>query len=123
MRTVFDTNILIDLLNGLEIARAEVKRHDDVAISHVTWMEMLVGATPERELAIRSMLSDFRLIPMSDSIAEQAVIERRQRRLKLPDAIILATAIVEDGILVTRNIRDFAGNERHIRIPYRMPLH
>lgn len=120
MRTVFDTNILIDLLNGFEIARAEVKRHEEGAISHVTWMEILVGASPAREHGVRQMLSDFRLIPLTNAIAEQAVIERRQRKIKLPDAIILATAMIEDGVLVTRNTRDFPKNERHVRIPYRV---
>lgn len=122
MRTVFDTNILIDLLKGLEIARSEVKRYSSVAISHITWMEVLVGASPMRENGVRQMLSDFRLIPVTNAIAEQAVIERRQRRIKLPDAIILATAVVEGGVLVTRNTRDFAKNEPHIRIPYRLPV-
>ena len=123
VRAVFDTNILIDLLHGIETARAEVKRHEDVAISPLTWMEVLVGTTPAREKGIRHMLSDFRLIPLTDEIAEQAVLERRRRRIKLPEAIILATAIVEDGVLITRNTRDFPKNERHVRIPYRLPMH
>ena len=122
MRTVFDTNILIDLLQGLEIALTELKRYSSVAISHVTWTEVLVGASPMREDGPRRMLSDFRFIPVTNAIAEQAVLERHQRRIKLPDAIILATAVVEGGVLVTRNTRDFANDESHIRIPYRFPV-
>ena len=32
---------------------------------------------------------------------------RRERRIKLPDAIILATAEIENRLLITRNTRDF----------------
>jgi hypothetical protein len=45
---------------------------------------------------------------------------RRERRLKLPDAIILATAETADRLLITRNTRDFPANDPGIRIPYRL---
>ncbi len=120
--TVFDANILIDLLKGIEAARKEVKRHNDGAVSIMTWMEVMTGATPELEQTVRELLSEFRLISLSETIAEQAIIERRQRKIKLPDAITIASAVVEDGVLVTRNTRDFPRNERHVRIPYRIPV-
>lgn len=120
MTTVFDANILIDLLKGIEAARKEVKRHDDKATSIITWMEVMAGATQELERTVRKLLSELRLISLSDAIA---VIERRQRRIKLPDAITIVTAVVEGGVLVTRNTKDFPKNERHVRIPYRIPVH
>ncbi len=123
MTTVFDANIVIDLLKGVEPALLEAESHDDRAISIVTWMEVMAGVTPELEDDVRGVLSEFRLISLSGAIAEQAVIERRQRRIKLPDAITIATAVVERGVLVTRNTRDFPRDERHVRIPYRLPVH
>jgi predicted nucleic acid-binding protein len=51
-------------------------------------------------------------------VAEEAVRIRRQRRLKLPDAIILATARVHGLVLVTRNTKDFDPADPAIRIPY-----
>lgn len=123
MTTVFDANIVIDLLKGVEPALLEAESHDDRAISIMTWMEVMAGVTPELEDDVRGVLSEFRLISLSGAIAEQAVIERRQRRIKLPDAITIATAVVERGVLVTRNTRDFPRDERHVRIPYRLPVH
>ena len=38
----FDTNILIDFLQGRDAAREEFSRYDDLAISIVTWMEVMV---------------------------------------------------------------------------------
>jgi predicted nucleic acid-binding protein len=51
-------------------------------------------------------------------VAEQSFALRRQRKIKLPDAIIEATARVNDRILMTRNTRDFPAEESGISIPY-----
>ena len=44
MIAVFDTNIVIDALNGVELADSEYNRYERVLISLITWMEVLVGA-------------------------------------------------------------------------------
>ena len=44
VKALFDTNILIDYLNGFEQAKAELARYSDKAISLITWMEVIVGA-------------------------------------------------------------------------------
>ena len=44
MNAVFDTNIIIDALNGVAAADVEYSRYARVFISHITWMEVLVGA-------------------------------------------------------------------------------
>lgn len=57
-------------------------------------------------------------VDLSRKIAEIAVKERKKQRLKLPDAMILATADAEGCILVTRNTRDFDSNDPQVRFPY-----
>lgn len=42
MIAVFDTNIIIDALNGVAAADAEYSRYERVLISRITWMEVLV---------------------------------------------------------------------------------
>ena len=44
MRALLDTNVLIDYLGGIEVARDEIARHAGASISLITWMEVLVGA-------------------------------------------------------------------------------
>jgi predicted nucleic acid-binding protein len=51
-------------------------------------------------------------------VACKAVDERKQSRLKLPDAIILASADCEGCILVTRNTKDFSKDDPRVRFPY-----
>lgn len=117
---LFDTNILIDFLNGIPQARREINRYPDRAISGITWMEVMAGATPELEQATALFLGTFTLIPLSATIAQQAVAIRRSTRLKLPDAIILATAQTERRLLLTRNTRDFPPNPSQIKVPYHL---
>lgn len=118
VKTLFDTNILIDYFNGIDASRAELALYTDKAISVVTWMEVMVGATPRTEPAIRHFLASFVNIAVDAAISEQAVVLRQKHRIKLPDAIVWATAQVHGRILVTRNTKDFSAHEPGIRFPY-----
>lgn len=120
MRAVFDTNILIDFLNGHEQARHEVRSFPERAISIITWVEVLARATTDTELECRTLLSVFVCVDLTPAIAEKAVILRRQQRLKLPDAVVWATAQVDESILITRDARNFPSDEPGIRIPYQL---
>ena len=121
MKGFFDTNILIDFLNGAVPAREEVEAYDETLISRITWMEVLVGASNENdEHVIRLFLRRFRVIELTDRIAEHAIELRRTRRLKMPDAIILASALSADSRLITRNTRDFCRTDPAIRVPYEL---
>ena len=114
---VFDTNILIDFLNQVPAAEAELLLYERRYISHVTWIEVMVGVDPTDEPRTRKFLETFQVLQITDQVAELAVKIRRLRRLKLPDSIIQATALVENLSLVTRNTRDFEAGVM-VRIPY-----
>jgi predicted nucleic acid-binding protein len=120
VKALLDTNILVDYLKGIPQAKDELAHFEDSAVSMVTWMEVMVGATPENEAATRQFLRSFSLLPVDDAVAEQAVLVRRKFRMRLPDAIILASAQVHDRLLVTRNSKDFPEDLPGVRIPYRL---
>jgi predicted nucleic acid-binding protein len=115
---VFDTNILIDYLNGIPDARDELDRYADKAISVVTWMEVMVGTSPATEQATRDFLRGFALIELDDDVAEDSVTLRKAHRIKLPDAIVWASARRRSALLVTRNSKDFPMGDPGIRMPY-----
>lgn len=94
MNALLDTNILIDYLRGIRAARAEMRRYDHTAISVITWIEVMVGVPAEAEQATRDFLAGFALIALDDEIAALAVSLRRAHRVKLPDAIVWASAVV-----------------------------
>ncbi len=118
MKALFDTNILIDYLNGVDAARLEIRRYDNPLISPITWMEVMLGSKAGEEDTIRRFLAGFRQIDIDPDVAELAVTVRRKHRIPLPDAIIWATAKREDALLVSRNNRDFPVDDPGIRMPY-----
>lgn len=115
---LFDTVILIDYLRGVTPARSECDRHSDRAISIITWMEVLAGATAASEADARTLLLNFQLLPLTPEVAERAAAIRKASGIKLPDAIIQATAEIEGRILVTRNTRDFQPGTAGVHVPY-----
>jgi hypothetical protein len=116
---LFDTNILVDYLNGVGQAREELARHARKAISVITWAEVLVGAKDvQEEQAIRGFLASFEVTTVDLDVANTAVRLRRERRLRLPDALIWATALRRGALLVTRNTKDFPKDDPGVRVPY-----
>ena len=115
---LFDTNILVDYLNGVEQAKSEIARFSDIAISQITWMEVMVGTTEVTNVRVRHFLASFTCIAVDSVVSEVAVTLRQKHKIKLPDAIIWASAHVHGRILVTRNTKDFNSDEPGIRIPY-----
>jgi predicted nucleic acid-binding protein len=120
VRALFDTNILIVHLNHVSAARAELTRHGPPSISIVTWIEVMVGASPNTDAGTQAFLNRFSVIALDHKVAERAVELRRQHKIKLPDAIIWATAQVHAMLLVTRNAKDFPASDVGIRVPYKI---
>jgi predicted nucleic acid-binding protein len=119
---LFDTNILIDYLGGIDEANKELSRYADKAISVITWMEVLVGAKPGEKATLRAWLRTFEVIGLDGVIAEHALMIRREMRIRLPDAIIRATAQARSLLLVSRDTRDFPEDDPGVRVPYRLPV-
>ena len=116
---IFDSNIVIDVLKNVGAAQREIMRYSRKYISRMTWIEVMTGAFPDDAVRAESYLAYFTIIEVDEQIARRAAVLRSERRgLKLPDAIILATAQTSGRILVPRNIKDFPANMPGIRVPY-----
>jgi len=129
---LFDSNILIDAFKGVEQAMIEIRYFKHVAISSITWMELIAKPlaeetagkiTPAEMLAAQTFVATFTVIHTDDAIMAEAAVVRAQSLVKppkipLPDAIIQATANITGRLLVTRNKKDFRGN--NLRCPYEL---
>lgn len=118
MKAVFDTNILIDYLLGNLSAYNELQLYRNPQISIITKMEILVGTSKDKQDTIKEFLNNFTVVNLNEEIAEIAVIIRKENRVKLPDAIIWATAKYSNSLLITRNTKDFPIHAPDIKIPY-----
>jgi predicted nucleic acid-binding protein len=119
----FDTNIVIDALLGFPQARAELRRvvrgKRRAWISRMVWIEVMSKGSDQQLVDTEYFLSGFSIDEIVPAIASRAAALRRKRpRLKTPDAIILASAMVHGRVLVTRNTKDFPAEMPGIRIPY-----
>ena len=114
MRWLLDSNVLIDALAGLphgvRVLREARKRPEiSVIYSSITRIEVLgfPNLSEQEESAIRRLLNEFEEIPVSNEIVERTIQIRKLIRIKLPDALIAASAHVAQATVVTRNTSDF----------------
>jgi predicted nucleic acid-binding protein len=116
-----DSDVLIDYFDGIDAAGQELSRYDGVIFSRITWMEVLVSTPAEELRKVREdFLRQFSIVELDERVAREAMALRRQHRLKLPNAIIWASARLHDALLVTRNAKDFPIDDPGIRAPYRL---
>ena len=119
MSALFDSNIVIDLLAGHPPALTEAASHAEVTISRITWMEVLIGEPDAVTQANwESFLQQFETVEMDETVCREAIRLRQNHRLRLPDAIIWASARSHGADLVTRNTKDFKPGTAGVRIPY-----
>jgi predicted nucleic acid-binding protein len=101
--SVLDTNWVVDFTDGKMAEFPDGKRF----VSVITEMELFAVPflTPEKEQGRRNFLDELIIIPLNEKIKQEAIRIRRygKPRLKLPDAIIAATAVVIDATLVTND--------------------
>ena len=110
---LIDTNILIYALYGSEFINQYVQQSP--FISFITEIEILGQINIETaELQTRQSALDYcTIIPFSNIIKKRTILLKQLYKLKLPDAIIAATAIIEGYTLVSadrglRKIRELS---------------
>jgi len=114
MRYLIDTNVWIDALSGKLAASVFLKLSVEASwagYSAITRLELLgnPGLKYEEELKIYELLKEFTEIAIDSNIIDKAIFIRKGLRIKVPDAIIAATAMEKDCSLVTHNVEDFKG--------------
>jgi predicted nucleic acid-binding protein len=99
---LLNTNILIYLLNN---RLAENLPNGRYGYSVITEIELLLfpALTATDAQIISNYLSDIVLRNLTDSIKQKNISLRRAHRIKLPDAIIAATAIESGAILLSND--------------------
>jgi len=116
MKYLLDTNIIIYYLNGdkkaIEFIDNNLKK---CAISHITYLEILVFPYNEEEdKRVRAFLELFKIYDINREIINIAIKIYRAKKVKMADNLIGSTAKLYDLTLVTRNINDFKNMELNI---------
>ena len=109
---LIDSNAVIDYLSG-KIPEKGMAFMNQVInnipnISVITKIEVLgYRTTPEAYKLLSGFVKDSVVIGLSDEIVERTIEIRKVKKIKTPDALIAATAIVNQFILISRNTKDF----------------
>lgn len=114
----FDTNIIVDWLFDRPQAAEELSRYRRHRISRIVWTEILAGEPVETRGHVEQLIGPFEVVELDRRAASAAADIRHRTRMKLMDAMILATAQTEGAILITRNAKDFPADMPGIRVPY-----
>lgn len=107
---LIDTNTVIDYLdNKLPEKTNELFEGIYSRISVITRMELLSwpGANDEQTMVLNQFINASEVFALEEPIILKAIDIRKTFKIKLPDAIIAATAVVNNLTLITRNIKDF----------------
>jgi hypothetical protein len=107
---LIDTNTVIDYLdNKLPANAADMLDAEELNISVITRMELLAWRTaePEQIFILNQFVNSVVICGLDEPVILKSIEVRKEYSIKLPDAIIAATAKVYDLSLVTRNIDDF----------------
>ena len=111
---LLDSNIIIYLINGTlnpknsEAILEAAKQPANVSV--ISKIEILGWNPPTQKEAdeCQSFMDDAVVLDLSDAVVEKTIEIRKTIRIKLPDAIIAATALVHGLTLLTRNVSDFS---------------
>ena len=107
-----DTNILIDASRKFESAVSFLDSLPRICISTITAAELYQGCRNKRELkAVEKLLENCQIVPITTTISDFALELVYQfflsRKLVIDDALIVATAVENNLVLVTRDTKHF----------------
>ena len=103
-RFVLDTNVILYFLGGRLVDPFPVGAY---AISVISELELLAypGLVSSEEQRVRAFLADIPITDLTQSVKHHAVDLRKRFGLKLPDAIVAATALALEATLLTNDQR------------------
>lgn len=117
---LIDTNVISGYLS-LSFPVSSIEQLDKIIdsipnISVITQIELLSWKTNvQLEENIKNFISDSSVLDLSAEVISNCVTIRRKHKIRTPDAIIAATAITYNLVLITNNEKDFA-NIKELRV-------
>jgi predicted nucleic acid-binding protein len=110
---LIDTNTVIDLLGGL-LPPHVISWLDspilakDIHVSVINEIELLgFNSSPQETQDLQDLINNATVLELKRDIVNRTILLKKIKRIKLPDAIIAATALVHNLTIISRNTSDF----------------
>ena len=119
-KTVFDSNVIIFVSKGkIDLAKL-CSKYDKFYVSIITYVEVYAYDFPvqaEKDM-IDEIFDNVEIIELNKAVADQAITYRKNKlkKIKLPDAVILATAKYADADLLTDDWDDFQNIDSTVNV-------
>ncbi|MGB4958745.1 MAG: PIN domain-containing protein [Saprospiraceae bacterium] len=112
LKVLLDTNAIIALLRGKYNVIELINKADHISISVISKLEFLAfeGLTEKDKTVFLKFCERIHIYELSsndDELLNLIITIKKKYKLKLPDAIIAATAIIYDATLITID-KDFS---------------
>ena len=106
---ILDTNIIIYLSQEKMKVTDFASKGDRLCISIISYMESLGHPfkNKEEEIIVKSLCDTCEIFNLTKQITDKTIEIRKQFKIKLPDAIIAASALENNAVLVSANVKDF----------------
>ena len=112
-RYLLDSNTVIDYIGGLYSANAVQWLNqiidEEINVSVITKIEVL-SFDPDKDDNYPILIEFFeaaKIFELTHEIVNKTILIRQKQKIKLPDAVIAATALENGLVLVSRNTKDF----------------
>ena len=109
---LIDTNVVIDYLGrklpvqGMDFMNTIIDNIPNVSV--VTKIELLGFKAPaEHYQLLTQFMEDANVLDLLSNVVDASIEIRKDHKTKLPDAIIAATAIVYNLVIISHNVSDF----------------
>jgi len=112
-RYLLDSNTVIDYIAGLYPDKAVQWLNqlidEEINVSIITKIEVL-SFDPDKDDNYTVLVDFFEasnILELTNDIVNKTIKIRQKQKIKLPDAVIVSTALVNGLVLVSRNTKDF----------------
>jgi len=110
---LLDSNTVIDYIGGLYSDKAKQWLdqiiNEEINVSVITKIEVL-SFDPDKDDNYPILIEFFdasKIFELTDEIVNKTILIRQKQKIKLPDAVIASTALMNGLVLVSRNTKDF----------------
>jgi predicted nucleic acid-binding protein len=127
---LLDTNAVINYLEAalpipsMQFMGAVIDNNCNISV--ITKMETLgyLFKSMAEQITMETFVSGSNVLIINDEIVNKTIEIRKSKKIKLPDAIIAATAVVHGLILISRNTSDFTNIQSlHVIDPFSSSVH
>ena len=115
---LLDSNVFIYISQKQLDFEKLLDKYDNFYTSVISKMEVLgynFNNQKEKEI-VENLFKEIEIINLDDDIVNKVIELRKKKKIKLPDAIVYATALSNELDLITRNIDDFKNIDNSVKV-------